>query len=73
MTSTEILPDQLTQKGFRRLLQIRVCTCWCHAPCAACTDPVSPKELAEINEQAEHEARAMGNLKPKLGMTEVSH
>lgn len=43
-------PDQLTQKDFRRLLQLRVCTCWCHAPCAACTDPVSPKELAEINE-----------------------
>lgn len=50
MASTEILPDQLTQKDFRRLLQHRVCTCWCHAPCPACTDPVSPKELAEINE-----------------------
>ena len=60
MTSTEILPDQLTQKGFRRLLQTRVCTCWCHASCAACTDPVSPEESAEINALAENEARALG-------------
>lgn len=52
-------PQNLNQKDFRRLLQIRGgCRCWCGAPCQPCTEPVSEQEEREISVLARNELRA---------------
>jgi len=47
-------PRFLTQRSFRRLLDLRgACTCWCHAPCQACTDILTCTEVQILQDTLE--------------------
>lgn len=59
-------PQNLNQKDFRRLLQIRGgCRCWSGAPCLPCISPVSKEEEHEISIMARNELRS---CHPNVGM-----
>lgn len=56
-------PQDLDQKDYRRLMQVRGgCTCWCHSPCHSCTAPLTEDEMREVSILSRNEAKA-SNLK----------